>query len=79
MISGENVAEPDAIRVEGKGKFLIADLWDMHVHALANVPAGFGKRRFGRLVGNTEIDSSNLGPNFSNDGCPSTNPGTDRL
>jgi imidazolonepropionase-like amidohydrolase len=41
-LSGENVAAPAAIRVEGKGKFLIAGLWDMHVHTLSkNQPERF--------------------------------------
>ena len=42
VVSGENVAAPDAIRVDGKGKFLIAGLWDMHVHTLSkNQPDRF--------------------------------------
>lgn len=35
VVSGDKVAALDAIRVEGKGKFLIAGLWDMHVHTLS--------------------------------------------
>lgn len=42
VVSGENVAAPDATRVDGKGKFLIAGLWDMHVHTLSkNQPDRF--------------------------------------
>jgi len=33
---------PDAVRIEAKGKFLIAGLWDMHVHTLSkNQPDRF--------------------------------------
>ncbi|MGB2627434.1 MAG: amidohydrolase family protein [Candidatus Acidiferrum sp.] len=42
VVSGEMVAVPHAIRVDGKGKFLIAGLWDMHVHTLSkNQPDRF--------------------------------------
>src|SRR5262249_53206033 len=42
VVSEENVVAPVAIRVNGKGKFLIAGLWDMHVHTLSkNQPDSF--------------------------------------
>jgi len=42
VVSDENVVAPVAIRVNGKGKFLIAGLWDMHVHTLSkNQPDSF--------------------------------------
>jgi imidazolonepropionase-like amidohydrolase len=41
-VSGKNVEVSDAIRVNGMGKFLIAGLWDMHVHTLSkNQPDRF--------------------------------------
>jgi hypothetical protein len=42
VASDENVTVPSAVHVDGKGRFLIAGLWDMHVHTLfKNRPDSF--------------------------------------